>query len=260
MFDIHYSVLIPCVYFFSIFFVLIDPFFQKFTDFLNQIMSNSKTVTFAMILTSGWIRINITCYIPTSIINEISRFHGSYDTNFNSNIIRKKNKRKFMEFICNKLNNHSIKLNRLYSGKKHGFKASIFHEKCDKKGPTITLVLNQFNTIFGGYAQLSWRNHGTSRTDLNAWLFQFKPKMKIFTQKGNDGKSVYHGKDYMSNFGGGGDLKIGNNCNNDLTSVCWPYSYTIKHASQLIGGNDVTSHSIYFKVKDVEVFQAKSCL
>lgn len=41
----------------------------------------------------------------------------------------------------------------LYQGSTDGFQAKIFHEKCDDKGPTLTIILAN-NRIFGGYTNI----------------------------------------------------------------------------------------------------------
>jgi hypothetical protein len=41
----------------------------------------------------------------------------------------------------------------------HGWAASTFHQKCDGKVPTLTIVQvvkNNTNLVFGGYATRSW--------------------------------------------------------------------------------------------------------
>jgi hypothetical protein len=39
----------------------------------------------------------------------------------------------------------------IYKGTRDGFKASIFHQKCDGKGPTISIVQSDSDQIFGAY-------------------------------------------------------------------------------------------------------------
>ena len=48
----------------------------------------------------------------------------------------------------------------LFRGSRDGFTAGAFHEKCDKKGETITIIRNEDNgqkNIFGGYSSKSPR-------------------------------------------------------------------------------------------------------
>ena len=50
--------------------------------------------------------------------------------------------------------------------------AKAFHDKCDNQGPTVTVVYNDQNSIYGGYAYESWKYSGGYYSDANAFLFQ----------------------------------------------------------------------------------------
>ena len=43
----------------------------------------------------------------------------------------------------------------LFRARRDGFAASVFHSKCDNKGPTVTVVKSGAN-IFGGFTEKSW--------------------------------------------------------------------------------------------------------
>ena len=43
----------------------------------------------------------------------------------------------------------------LFRASRYGFDASMFHSKCDQKGPTITVVKSGEN-IFGGFTEKTW--------------------------------------------------------------------------------------------------------
>lgn len=51
-------------------------------------------------------------------------------------------------------------LELLYRGSRDGFKNKTFHEKCDNKGPTVTVLETLDNkgarNIVGGYLDKSW--------------------------------------------------------------------------------------------------------
>ena len=47
-------------------------------------------------------------------------------------------------------------LELLYRGTRDGMSADIFHNKCNNKGPTISLFKNENGYIFGGYASIDW--------------------------------------------------------------------------------------------------------
>jgi hypothetical protein len=45
----------------------------------------------------------------------------------------------------------------IYRASEDSFEASAFHEKCDDKGPTLTIARCKENgTVFGGFTTISW--------------------------------------------------------------------------------------------------------
>ena len=57
-------------------------------------------------------------------------------------------------FNINGFNSGSL----LYRASEDSFEASAFHEKCDDKGPTLTIARCKENgTIFGGFTNISWK-------------------------------------------------------------------------------------------------------
>ena len=53
-----------------------------------------------------------------------------------------------------------VKFELLWKGSRDGFGASTFHTKCDKKGPTLTVVKSEHDKVFGGYTSLNWESRG----------------------------------------------------------------------------------------------------
>ncbi|OWF38231.1 interferon-induced protein 44-like isoform X2 [Mizuhopecten yessoensis] len=47
---------------------------------------------------------------------------------------------------------------KLYSAKDNGCDAAIFHEMCDNRGPTLTLVYNTAGEVYGGFTSASWQS------------------------------------------------------------------------------------------------------
>ena len=50
--------------------------------------------------------------------------------------------------------------NILYRASENDFSVNRFHEKCDEKRNTVTLILTQFNKIIGGFTSLPWKSGG----------------------------------------------------------------------------------------------------
>ncbi|XP_052802957.1 interferon-induced protein 44-like isoform X1 [Mya arenaria] len=64
--------------------------------------------------------------------------------------------------------------NLLYSITRDGCNASVFHQKCDNQGPTLTILYNKEGSVFGGYNGVSWVSplKQLNQTDEAAFLYQ----------------------------------------------------------------------------------------
>ncbi|XP_061186906.1 uncharacterized protein LOC133195036 [Saccostrea echinata] len=61
----------------------------------------------------------------------------------------------------------------LYKISRDGCSASKFHQSCDYKGPTVTVLYNTENSVYGGFLAGDWKegNSSTSIADKRAFLF-----------------------------------------------------------------------------------------
>ena len=98
-----------------------------------------------------------------------------------------------------------------------------FHNKCDNKGPTITLYKNE-KSIFGGFSPISWSTDGNWHASQDCFIFSlvniYNSEPIKFPVKNMDQYSVLHGSIYGPIFGGGCD--IGGNYSDFLNN----YSYS----------------------------------
>jgi hypothetical protein len=62
----------------------------------------------------------------------------------------------------------------LYRATRDGFTAKAFHQKCDGKTNTITIIKTDGNYVFGGYTFAEWNNDGHFITDPNAFIFSLR--------------------------------------------------------------------------------------
>ena len=91
-------------------------------------------------------------------------------TNFDSIILKKNPKRKeYVKKILEWSGFKSMKL--LYRGTRDGMTSKDFHDKCDNKGKTICLFLNDKGNIFGGYSSIPWTSDGGDKTANDCFLF-----------------------------------------------------------------------------------------
>jgi hypothetical protein len=65
-----------------------------------------------------------------------------------------------------------LTLTLLFSGTTHGWEISKFHELCDEKGPTITIMKSKAGKVFGGFAMQSWDSKtGDYKADEKAFIY-----------------------------------------------------------------------------------------
>jgi TLD len=73
---------------------------------------------------------------------------------------------------------HIPKFNLLYRGTRDTFKAGRFHELCDNKGPTISIIKSKCGKVFGGYTSQAWTSVRGYKKDEKSFLFSLTNKIK----------------------------------------------------------------------------------
>ena len=147
----------------------------------------------------------------------------------------------------------SITLTKIYDAIEKGDSANNFHLYCNNKGPTITLVEDEANNIFGGFTSLSWTSQGGSKNDKFAFLFSVS-KSKIISIEHPE-LAIYDNFNFGPTFGYGNDLRIFNNAlSSSFNSSSLKKSYG--HSDKDIDEYFFTG-SHFFKIKNYEVFELK---
>ena len=215
-------------------------------------MSTHKEVITTLILI--WIEKNTNKWIPKSIIKVIVMHHGYYNTNFKSDILSTlKHKLTLMEIIYKQLNEYPT-LKRIFSGKQDGFKTKKWHNICDKISPTITILKDDGDYIFGGYTTAEWTQKNENwgyKTDKKAFLFNIHPHNKIYIQKhGNNGCNAICCSDsskYIIRFGNGDLMISGENSYIVInTTVSSKYIFNF---------GEMSKDDISFSIKNIETFK-----
>ena len=92
----------------------------------------------------------------------------------------------------------------LYRGTRDGMTNNDFHNKCDNKGPRITLIQNEKGNVFGGFASFSWTSDNKWHTANDCFLFTLtnihNTEPTKFPSK-NKGDEVFHHKNHRPVFG-----------------------------------------------------------
>lgn len=108
--------------------------------------------------------------------NEINYIYGP--GRFDSKIISSEQSKLLLEWL--KDTKLKIKPKLLYRASRDGFEATIFHSKCDGKGPTIVIIHSNFKKKFGAFANKDWsQGSGSYVSDDKCFLFSFDEKKKI---------------------------------------------------------------------------------
>ena len=84
----------------------------------------------------------------------------------------KQNRYKSIQWINTKL---------LFRASEHNYSSAMFHLLCNNKGPTITIIHNSNDHIYGGYTSKSWEMpviRDKSIEDPNMFLFMIRPNVE----------------------------------------------------------------------------------
>ena len=144
-----------------------------------------------------------------------------------------------------------IEMTLLYKLKTHGDSSSYFHNYCNGKGYTLSLIRTTKGYRCGGFTSLSWNSNGGYNHDKNAFLFSLEYK-EMYPINNDGTNAIYDHSSYGPTFGNGHDLYIASGCSSNYSSYCnFPQSYHGFKQRGLTGG-------VYnFKVDEVEVYQIK---
>ena len=153
--------------------------------------------------------------------------------------------------LMNWLNNKKLKFTKIYSTKIDGDSASKFHEKCDGKCPTITIIKTTKGIRFGGYTTIPWikSNNWEYFKDSEAFIFSLLYKKKYMIKDSNQIAIGCHEIRGPSFGDDRQDIYIWENCTKTNENKCrTPYSYLITKKSELTNGD------VNFTVSHYEVY------
>ncbi|KAL9962013.1 hypothetical protein ACROYT_G031066 [Oculina patagonica] len=119
-----------------------------------------------------------------------------------------------------------------YRASTHGLAARTFHSRCDGKRDTVTIIKKE-QYVFGGYTDIPWVSDTSGRYGYtsNAFIFSLRNKEGMGPFKSMVKKpqyAIYRHSGFGPTFGGGHDIYITDNANNNT------YSYTNRESSYSI--------------------------
>jgi len=202
------------------------------------------------------------CSFYNNIISNWTQIYRIKTKEIDSNILnRNERKNDYIDKIIEWTGCKSMKL--LYRGTRDGMTVKDFHNKCDNKGKTICLFLNDKDNIFGGYSSIPWTCDGKDKIANDCFIFTLSNIYNIEPTKFPyiKERSVCHSSVYCPIFGKGSDLYFGEHDDGDYTleknnGSNFPRSYqdTLgKGRSVFTGDFNINNH--YIKLKEIEVYE-----
>ena len=141
-----------------------------------------------------------------------------------------------------KRRNPTLKL--LFKMTRDGDSTKSFHNKCDHKGSTVTIIETVDNYLFGGFTNGSWDSDGHWANHGKDFVFSINRKKKY--SKGDSSIGIECGPTYGPNFSSSGDSGI------------WFKANTLKegiYKSDIYNTNGELYINSNFKVKEIEIYQ-----
>ncbi len=109
----------------------------------------------------------------------------------------------------------------LYRATKDGFKSKTFHDKCNGKENTITIIKTNDNYVFGGFTAAKWNSDFDYIADSKSFLFSLRRNGTSCCHKfkvNDTNYAIYGSPNYGPTFGSGYDIFIKDKSNINIGS------------------------------------------
>ena len=157
-----------------------------------------------------------------------------------------------INWIKKSTNKNKIKLEKIFSMKINGDLSKDFHNYCDNRGPTLTIIKTTNNKIFGGFTPLNFESYGGIKYDKDDQTFIFSLNlMKKYKMINKEKDAIYCEEKYGPYFGGK-DFYIESNMKKGMTYSNKLTNFIEKNNLELTGGRGEKES---FNVEDFEVFE-----
>lgn len=138
-----------------------------------------------------------------------------------------------------------------------GFAASNFHQHCDNKGSTLTLIQSSEGYIFGGYSILPWESIDREKSHPEGFLFTLSNPHNIpptmYPRNPQRNISIYCNPERGPVFGyENTDLRVLNNSNqNQVSDIFFPSCYLDTTGK----GNKTFTGGRHFTTVEIEIYR-----
>jgi hypothetical protein len=123
--------------------------------------------------------------------------------------------------LNNWIGNPFQKWTMCYSKTTNGALSETFHDLCNNRGPSVTIIKLDNGFIFGGYNDYSWTSNSTYNTG-NGFIFSITNQKRYPVI--DNSKATYHDVSYGPTFGSGHDFIVGSDM--DLNYCNFPHAYS----------------------------------
>ena len=184
---------------------------------------------------------------------------------FDSSIIKNDYKKQNIinSWIKEKMNKNIIKYELIYKMSENGSRPDDFHEFCDNKGPTLTIIETKNNYIFGGFTPLNWSTNNKDSYDQSKRTFIFSLNlMKKYEMFNSKKRAIFCDIDHGPSFGNNSfnGYYYSSNCDINLNTsflkgkICaiQDSNFLENEKLELIGERGKIEA---FDTKEIEVFQ-----
>ena len=177
----------------------------------------------------------------------------------NSSILKEsKKENEFLKKILDWTGFKKMKL--IYRGSRDGMTGRSFHDKCNNKGQTVTLIMNEKENIFGGYSSICWTSDGCYHKDPNCFIFSLSnihnTEPTKFPYNSYSSNNIAHSSTDGPRFGyEPDDIYLSSDFIKDDSTSGFPNSFQDvlgKGKSVFTGDNNNNCNK--FKIKEIEVF------
>ena len=142
----------------------------------------------------------------------------------------------------------------LYRGTRDGMSTDVFHNKCDNKGPTISLFKNDKGYIFGGYSSVDWEGgKGRSKSAPESFIFTLTNIYNISPTNfpnSNKDDNIWDDSSYGPCFSGYCDICV--QFDSNFTNFPNAYKDVLGKGYSIFQGDNNNNK---FNLKEIEVFK-----
>jgi hypothetical protein len=154
--------------------------------------------------------------------------------------------------ITDKMKN-SYEFKLILRGSRDGFSSRKFHEICDNRSHTITIIkVKDNNEILGGYNPIVWKSDYSRGNTKDSFMFSFKNKENIkdyILSRVNDGSFAIENNPKCGPSFGNCDLVLyGNNCYDKSKCICT--THYDKSIRETVDDFSVEEYEIFQIMKD----------